>query len=188
MKYLYCLLIILVLSGCSLTPNYITFDLDRNYLQDSPNLGINVNPRFISALPSSPKMIFYFKGNEVKYDMFNNWSQTPQELIPRYLMLFFNNPAKKVENTSVKGCTISGTIYDFECDTVSNEAIFTVEITIADKDENVLLSKLYSAKTKLQKLTASDFASAMSLSVYEVEKQIYSDIKNLKERKQLNLE
>ena len=180
MKFLYFLAVFILISGCRSTPDSTNFDLDRANLKDSPNIGINVQPRFSSTLPSSTKMIFYFQGNEVKYDMFNNWAQTPQDLLARYIMLYFNNPEKPIEQTVAKGCTINGTIYDFECDTNTSEVVFTIGITVVDSNENVLMSKLYTSKTKLEKLTASDFAIAMSKAVNDVLKQVYNDIKNLK--------
>lgn len=112
--------------------------------------------------------------------MFNNWAQTPQDLLARHFMLYFNNPEKQIEKTAIENCILSGTIYDFECDTNSKEAIFTVEITISDQNENLLMSKLYTSRANLEKLTASDFSIAMSLAVNKAAKLIYQDIQNLK--------
>ena len=162
------------------TPVTTHFDLDKSPLVNSPNLGISVPQRFMSTLPSSTKMIFYFPGNEVKYDLYNNWSQTPQELVARYFTLYFNNPAKPIPLSSTVQYSMNGSIYEFGCDTTAEEALFTIGIVITDKNDKVILAKLYSSKIKMEKLTASAFSEAMSKAVNDVATQIYKDILDLK--------
>jgi len=188
MKTVIYLALLLTLTGCSIfksNPETTNFDLDKSGLADSPNLGITIPQRLSSTLPSSTKMIFYFPGNEVKYDLYNNWAQTPQDLLGRYFTIYFNNPEKKSELSYDSNYTLNGTIYEFECDTNTKEAIFAIGITIKDKNDDVLLTKLYGSKVKMEKLSASDFAEAMSKAVNNVTSQIYKDIINLKNNSKL---
>lgn len=170
-------------ASCSMfnsAPETTYFSLDNSGLDDSPNLGITMPQKISSMLPSSTKMIFYFPGNEVKYDIYNNWAQTPQALIDRYFTLYFNNPEKKAELPAGTDYTLNGTIYEFECNTVTKEALFAIKITICDRNDNILITKLYSSKVKIDKMSASNFASAMSKAVKDVASQICKDIINLK--------
>lgn len=183
MKTVFCVALLLLLTGCSIfRSNQETthFDLDRSPLTNSPNLGILVPQRFSSSLPSSTKMIFHFPGNEVKYDMYNNWAQTPQDLVARYFTLYFNNPEQSIPMSSTMKYTLDGCIYNFECDTNTKEAIFTMGIILRDKNDLLILAKLYGSKVKMEKLTASDFAGAMSKAVNNVAEQIHKDVLNIK--------
>lgn len=181
-KTVFCFSILILLTGCSLfrsTQETTYFDFDRSPLANSPNLGILVPQRFASTLPSSTKMIFQFPGNEVKYDMYNNWSQTPQDLVARYFTLYFNNPEKSIPLASAMKYTMDGSIYEFECDTNSKEVVFTIGIILKGKNDSLILAKLYGSKVKMEKLSASDFAGAMSKAVDNVAIQIQEDILEL---------
>lgn len=179
MKTVFCLAVLVLLSGCSMfrsTQETTHFDFDKTPLVNSPNIGILVPQRFTSSLPSSTKMIFQFPGNEVKFDMYNNWTQTPQNLVARYFTLYFNNPEKPLPLASSMKYTLNGCIYEFECDTSTKEAVFAMGIILRDKNESLILAKIYGSKVKMEKLSASDFAGAMSKAVNNVADQIYKDM------------
>ncbi len=182
MKTVFYLSMLVLLTGCSMfrsTQGTTHFDFDRSPLTNSPNMGILVPQRFTSTLPSSTKMIFQFPGNEVKYDMYNNWAQIPQDLVARYFTLYFNNPEKSIPLASTMKYTMDGCIYEFECDTNTKEAVFTMGVILRDKNDSLILAKLYGSKVKMEKLSASDFAGAMSKAVDNVAVQIQKNILEL---------
>lgn len=177
------LLFLLLLFACSCsmfrpTPETTYFDLGVFRTSELKNYNIYVK-NFSSDLPSSTKMIFRKESNEIEYDIYNNWAQTPQNILTKYLIFYFNNPYKQTDSKYANNSlTLEGNIYDFECNINTKEAVLNVGIKIIQND-TIILNKIYSIREQISKLTASDFSKAMAQATFKLAQQIESDINQI---------
>jgi len=175
------LFFLLFVCGCSVfrsAPQTAYFDLGNSGIPESKNYGFDIK-NFSSDLPASTKMIFRRDSNEIEYDVYNNWAQTPQNLLTKYFIFYFNNPHNQLESKYAnKKLTIEGDLYNFECNMDTKEAVLSVRIKIIH-NETIILSKIYSVKEKMLMLTASDFSKAMAKAILKLAQQVEKDIENI---------
>ncbi len=147
-------------------------------MSESKNYNIDVE-RFVSDLPSSTKMVFRKNSNEIEYDAYNNWAQTPQNILTKYLIFYFSNPQKQTDSKPANNrLIIDGNIYNFECNIDAKEAVLNTRIKII-QNETIILNKIYSIREKMTILTASDFSKAMAKAAFKLAQQIENDIDKL---------
>lgn len=175
------LLVLFLICGCSMfktTPSTTYFDLGDFNVPESKNYGIDVMC-FSSDLPASTKMVFRKESNEIAYDIYNNWAQTPQNILTKYLTFYFNNPHKQTDpkHTNNK-LIIDGNIYTFECNMETKEAVLNVRVKLI-QNEAILSNKIYSVRKKMAALTAFDFSKAMTQATCELAQRIERDINKL---------
>lgn len=178
---LFLLAVLVSTCSCSLltpTPTTAYFDLGDIKTSRSKNYNIDIR-NFSSDFSSSTRMIFRKESNQIEYDIYNNWAQTPQNIITKYLIFYFNNPCNqtdpKYKNDKLY---IEGIVYNFECNIDTKEAIVNVRIKIIQND-TITLDKMYGIKEKISQLTASDFSKAMAKAVFSLAEQMESDINRL---------
>jgi ABC-type uncharacterized transport system auxiliary subunit len=160
------------------TPQTTYFDLGDTRISESKNYGIEIKG-FSSDIPASTRMVFRKDSNEIEYDIYNNWAQTPQNILTKYLILYFNNPHKQMDSRYAnKKLTIDGNIYNFECNMDTKEAVLNARIKII-QNETIISNKIHSIREKMAALTASDFSKAMAQAAFRLAQQIENDIDNL---------
>lgn len=175
------LLFLLFVCSCSMfrsTPSTTHFDLGDSTVSASKSYCIDIK-NFSSDLPASTKMVFRKDSNEIEYDVYNNWAQTPQNILAKYLVFYFNTPNKETDSRCANNkLIIDGNIYNFECNIDTKEAVLIVRIKII-KNETIILNKIYSVREKMAMLTASDFSKAMAQATFKLAQQLESDINKL---------
>ena len=111
----------------------------------------------------------------MEYDVYNNWAQTPQNILTKYLIFYFNTPLKPADSKYANKLFIEGNIYNFECNLNTKEAVLNTRIKIIQND-SIILNKIYSIRETMPKLTASDFSKAMAQAAFKLAQEIENNI------------
>lgn len=156
--------------GCSLLPEGsqppIHF-FDIGFPEANPPLGVEVTvKRFRKNGPFGEQMVFRDSSNTLRIDEFNRWSDSPDELLLRYLTLAFGeetDPAIKAAPL-----VLTGTLLRFDADLTDQTANVIVEVALTTDDDQVVLKKIIREKVPAESNNASSYAKAMEQAVHNL--------------------
>ena len=160
--------LILTLTGCILTsekyksPGLYDLSTDHHVCISALN---RLRVKNISG--SDRRFLYRIEGNKMKFDEYNFWILSPEQLIRRALDTSFSKRCKKAANLE---CSISR----FEFDLKSNEAILELAFTLSK--DNKSKSGFYSVRKKFAGKTASEVACAMDKCVSDAVKHLDSAV------------
>lgn len=151
----------LLFESASYTPvNY--YDIGRPQRHKTPPVAIKMGTVKCEG-PENSRMAFRTSPTCVKFDEFNRWSQTPDRLVKRYLLLYLNDPAlADVDTEPTTILTVDLKIICFECDLTSGRAVLIVDIAVKKASSDAIWSGTYHEETELNGKTASAYSEAMS--------------------------
>ena len=155
-------LMVIIFSSCVFSTN--TFHPVRYY-----DLGvaevINEGGPYVHFLkfsvngPYKTKIVFRTTSNQLRFDDYNKWVQTPSVMLKRYLKLAFRS---KPQDKRESQYSVEMSILSFEADELTKHAVLVVEYKIINlKNEN---KKIFvkSLSRKMEDMNAEDFVQAMS--------------------------
>ena len=169
-------------TGNSSNTNYFSLSAPivskTNSFKVNTNYEIQVLP-FTSTGPYSSNMVFVQPPNSIFFDSSNCWAQKPSIMLCNYFTLFLGHKIV-TQSTNIKKYTLNGEILNFDGDLKSEKAICSIKLRLTDNNGNIILSKVYSASSKMKKVSASGFAKAQSESVEEIADSFFKDLNKIK--------
>ena len=178
-RYSLLLLFPLLVASCSSSSSSKTifYSLDVP-VENSANYGMQVVP-FTSYMPFEKNMAYAVTPNGIILDDYNNWIQPPNVLLTQFFNLMLDDPSKPRTELFGSNLKLSGNIFKLECSTITKEVVLSVNILVFDTNSKILLNRNYSQKIKLERLTASAYANAVSDAAGKIVLQLTNDLKSL---------
>jgi hypothetical protein len=172
-------------SGCILFPNdpYPTkyFNLE-NPKPNCPD-GIDLNVQLFRMESATKYKMLYRKGNcHIAVDNYNKWILTPGFMLTRYVQLAFSDSGAPPAANSIL-MVLEGSITTFEINLNEKQVLLGVYYSLRRyNSKEILLTKSRVFTEKFTKLTAGDFALAMSKAAGKYCEQLRKEIMVLRDQ------
>ena len=176
---------LLMISACSIfpSPRSLTihyYDIGSPQKQHKSKVGVQIFP-FIGGVGDEARMVFRHASNNVQFDSYNRWANSPAKLIQCYLSLALNNNKTEIDYS------MTGEVLRFEGNIEKKTANIAIKITLKstkkNKDKKSYLSQIvYSSSVPVEKETATAYAVAMEKAIAKVTQQIVKQIQTLKKK------
>ena len=127
--------------------------------------------------PYKTKMFFRTTSNQLRFDDYNKWVQTPSIMLKRYLKLAFRS--KPMQNHKPQ-YSVELSILSFEADELTKHAVFIVEykiINLTSKNKKIFVK---SFSNKMEEINPENFVQAMSTISADFADKLKSEILELK--------
>ncbi len=171
---------VLCLFGCVSRRDLNYFDINQN---STENIGKNsrvfpLRDIIVSSTGDIDRKIIFRKDDfSIIKDSNNLWSNTPDEMLKRYLLL--NLPKTDAPANSDYGRYIIINILKFEVDIDKDAVVLCAEIKYFDKKNNIVLSRVFYDTEKIgrrSKMSGITVAECMSIIAERLKNAIQDDL------------
>ena len=169
-------------TACSILPvpdstpvSYYDIGFPEKPYSGVPPLKINA---FSGSVGNETKMVFRTGPNKISIDIYNQWSQSPSNLLHRYFILAFSG-----SETAPK-YIIDGKILRFEGDLDAMQADIMIRVIVKNAaDSKVVLNSVIEGSAPFKTKSASAFAEATGTAIADITRKLAEQIKALKKSK-----
>ena len=176
-------LAVLIVSGCSFLPtpsnrpiNYYDIGFPGKTYHTGANLVINP---LTGRAGQELRMVFRDSSNRIKFDTFNRWSCSPNELVRRFLQLALKDKSDSTPDLAVRGEIIR---FDGSLNKKCVNLVIKFTLTPPSDNDNILSQKIYKTTVPVTEIKATAYAEAMSSAMNTITGKLAEDIKQLQKK------
>ncbi len=190
MRQISLLLVVVLLSGCSLLPvrpdnQFSYFDLGSPSANDNRRVNVEILPIATSG-PYSEEMVFRDSPNSLLFDQHNLWVESPAKILQRYFVLYFGNVSSNMKTPVLLGkkYVVHLNLLRFECNIPGKKAVMTLDVVLQDAASGkTLYDSVINEEIPVNKLTALAFAQSLSVATGKIAAELYEKINEIEKSK-----
>ncbi|MCF7791351.1 MAG: hypothetical protein K9M56_05060 [Victivallales bacterium] len=189
MKYVYncfiCFIIVLSVSSCtpfkgSDTIHYFTISMPQPLINKKEKAAVKARIKVCRITADGVygrKMYFTAPPNGVFFDSCNCWAQKPAVMLTNYFSIYLGSRMAPEGKVIKVYYSLSGKILSFDANMKTKKAKLMIKLQLENNNGKILIDKIYTVQKRMKKLTASDFAQAMTEASRETASLFYQDLK-----------